>query len=174
MYVKPEAWKRAQYFSHARKAVAYLEAHVAEPITLQAAANAACMERTAFSKSFRRKTGVTFSEFVRAYRVSLAATTLEACDQPVVDIAYDVGFGDASTFERAFKRIVGMTPSAYRRSVIGNRWALPADDRGFRAAQAAGIGGQPIQRGVNLGGGTMTLDEGRGLRVSYDPASAAV
>jgi AraC-like DNA-binding protein len=152
IYVKAEARERAQYFSCARKAVAYLEAHVAEPMTLQAAANAACMERTSFSKSFRRSTGVTFCKFVRAYRVSLAATMLEASDQPVVDIAYDVGFGDASTFERAFKRITGITPSAYRRSVIRNRWALPADARGFRVARAAGIGGQPIKRGVNSGG----------------------
>jgi AraC-like DNA-binding protein len=142
-YIRPEVWKRAQYFSCARKAIAYLEAHIAEPISLQSAANAACTERTAFSKSFRRKTGITFCSFVRPYRVSLAAAKLEKSDQPVIQIAYHVAFGDTSTFERAFKRTVGTTPSVYRARVVEGRWALPRWRPRTGATPSASAGKRP-------------------------------
>jgi AraC-like DNA-binding protein len=35
-------------------------------------------------------------------------------DEPVSGIAYDAGFNDLSTFNRRFRRIMGITPTAFR------------------------------------------------------------
>lgn len=58
--------------------------------------------------------GISFSELVRNKRVELARRRLEAPNaspQRIVDVAYEVGFGDLSNFNRAFRRRFGCTPS---------------------------------------------------------------
>jgi len=76
------------------------------------------MERTTFSKAFKRKTGITFHEFVRAYRVSQAVSKMEQSDCSITEIAFSMGFNSLDTFERAFKKVTGTTPSQYRLEVL--------------------------------------------------------
>ena len=62
--------------------------------------------------------GTTFSQFVRARRLMMARRLLAdpRYDQrTITDIAYEVGFGDLSYFNRAFRRRFGITPSDVRR-----------------------------------------------------------
>jgi AraC-like DNA-binding protein len=48
-------------------------------------------------------------------RLQNAAVQLRRSTQPVLDIALEAGFADLSTFNRRFRSIMGMTPTAYRR-----------------------------------------------------------
>ena len=61
--------------------------------------------------------GETFSGFVLTRRLDLAMQRLSDCDdaRPVGAIAFDVGFGDLSYFNRTFRRRFGLTPSEVRR-----------------------------------------------------------
>lgn len=63
--------------------------------------------------------GQSFFAFINAYRIDRAAEMLRdpaRSDLSVLDILYEVGFNSKSSFNTAFKRRIGHTPSAYRRS----------------------------------------------------------
>ena len=113
-FIDLDVWRRARYYSPTRKAIQLLETAFDRQIYLIELARAARMERTAFSKLFRKKTGTTLRQFIQAYRVSHAAAQLENSDHSITEIAYNVGFGSLDTFERVFKSVVGATPSSYR------------------------------------------------------------
>lgn len=49
-------------------------------------------------------------------RLRAAAAALHTTDEPVARVALDQGFGDLSTFNHAFRRVMGVTPTAYRLS----------------------------------------------------------
>lgn len=58
--------------------------------------------------------GLTFSEVLARTRVSRAAAWLENSDKPIVEIAFDLGYRDSSNFTRAFRRVAGVPPQAFR------------------------------------------------------------
>jgi AraC-like DNA-binding protein len=66
-----------------------------------------------FSRSFREIYGITFQDFVVRYRILESCRLLESPSANVTDVAYAIGFNDASYFSRTFRRYVGMTPSSY-------------------------------------------------------------
>jgi AraC family transcriptional regulator len=51
---------------------------------------------------------------VRQRRIQFACGRLTATDAPLADVALAAGFCDQSHFTKAFRRVTGMTPSAYR------------------------------------------------------------
>ena len=69
------------------------------------------------SAVINRRLGGNFWDYVNGHRID--ATRAALADpgdaRTILDIAYDAGFTSKSTFNAAFKRIVGETPSAYRR-----------------------------------------------------------
>lgn len=60
------------------------------------------------------KTG--FHGFINSYRVKEATKMLIETDLKIIAVAYDSGFKSISTFNVAFKKETGMTPSRYRRN----------------------------------------------------------
>jgi AraC family transcriptional regulator len=58
--------------------------------------------------------GMTPHQYVLRTRLHRAALLLRRTDQPVAGIAFDCGFGDLSTFNRRFRRVMGASPSDYR------------------------------------------------------------
>jgi AraC-like DNA-binding protein len=117
-FIESDVWRKAIYFCTSRKAIQHLEGHLDEPNDLNTIASVAGMERTAFSKSFKRKTGITFHKFVQAYRVSMAVDKMQQSDESITSIAFELGFNSVATFERAFKKVTGQTPSGYRAQLI--------------------------------------------------------
>jgi AraC-like DNA-binding protein len=69
------------------------------------------------SAVINRRTGGNFWEYINRYRVEAARAALADPQdrRSIIDIAYDSGFTSKSTFNAAFKRQVGATPSQYRR-----------------------------------------------------------
>jgi len=68
-----------------------------------------------FSRRFRAATGYAPIDYVQALRVEEAKQALETDGAPIEEISAAVGYEDAASFRRVFKRRVGMTPAAYRR-----------------------------------------------------------
>ena len=62
-----------------------------------------------------------FFQFVNGFRIEEAKKALQDTDKLITSIAYDVGFNSKSTFNTAFKKIVGYTPSAYRNLLVENK-----------------------------------------------------
>jgi len=62
-----------------------------------------------------------FFQFVNGFRVEEAKRALQDSDKLITSIAFDVGFNSKSTFNTAFKKIVGHSPSAYRNLLLENK-----------------------------------------------------
>jgi len=83
-----------------------------------------------FKRRFARATGMSPLDYVHTMRLEEAKQMLETSDAPVEAVAGEVGYEDASFFNRLFKRKVGLSPAQYRRRFGGLRQAL---SRGFAA-----------------------------------------
>ncbi len=105
------------YYDRLTPVLQFVSAHITKPISLDTAAKVAGLERKYFSAFFHSKVGATFTEWVRILRVSRAMELMRVHDYSIVRIAFAAGFQDVRTFERAFKRYVGVSPKAYRASV---------------------------------------------------------
>ena len=85
-----------------------------DDISLESAAQLACMSPAAFSRNFHKITGNRFLEFLNRVRVGQACSMLYATDHPVSMICYEVGFQNLANFNRNFMKMKNMTPTAYR------------------------------------------------------------
>ncbi|WP_414449129.1 AraC family transcriptional regulator [Burkholderia sp. 22PA0099] len=69
---------------------------------------------SAFSRYFRRHTGVPFVQYVNRLRINLACQLLMSDELSITDICYQVGFNNLSNFNRQFLMIKAMSPSRWR------------------------------------------------------------
>jgi AraC-like DNA-binding protein len=69
-----------------------------------------------FCKLFKRATGLTFTDYVARVRVEKAKTLLLDSNRRVSEVAYEVGFQSLTHFNRVFRKIVGQSPTSYRRA----------------------------------------------------------
>lgn len=95
------------------QAVAYIEAHLGEQITLANTAKHFWVSESKISQAFRRKLGVSFYRYVTQRRL-VAAKSLIVQGAALNTVNERVGFSDYSTFFRAFKREYRMSPSQFR------------------------------------------------------------
>jgi len=110
-----------------------VESSTAEPVAVTRAQqfiarnqdNAICLATVAkavntstfyFCKLFKRATGLTFTDYLARVRIEKAKTLLLDRNRRVSEIAHDVGFQSLTHFNRIFRRLVGASPSSYRRS----------------------------------------------------------
>lgn len=95
----------------------YVEASLDTPISLRDMADAAGLTRMHFAAQFRASTGFSPHEYLLRRRVARAQELLLNPDLPIVDIALTVGFQTQAHFTVVFKKIVGETPSRWRRQL---------------------------------------------------------
>ena len=67
-----------------------------------------------FSRRFKRITGITPSDFIKAYRFNYAAQLLVTTNMSVQEIIFEVGISSKSYFYREFSRRFNLTPNDYR------------------------------------------------------------
>jgi transcriptional regulator GlxA family with amidase domain len=98
-----------------RKTEGWLKAHYRDiDAVSRAVARAGVPERT-LKRRFKAATGMPLIEYLQNLRIEQGKALLETTGLPVEEIAAEVGYADASFFRRLFKRLVGLTPVAYRR-----------------------------------------------------------
>jgi AraC-like DNA-binding protein len=114
-------------------AIKRIEAEAHAPLSLADLAGEAATSPYHFLRTFRQVVGMTPHQYVLRTRLSRAAVRLRTSDDPVSAIAYDAGFGDLSTFNRRFRRLMGCSPGAYR-TRANARAALPATPEDGRRA----------------------------------------
>jgi AraC-like DNA-binding protein len=109
----------------------YVEKHCDSPIQVEQAARLCAMSTSHFMYFFKRATGQSFFSYVNHFRVAKAQVLLVTSDMPLANISQEVSFCDQSYFGMVFRKLVGVTPLAYRRRMgkgIGNgRAFLPGD-----------------------------------------------
>ncbi|MCL6547586.1 MAG: AraC family transcriptional regulator [Alicyclobacillus sp.] len=90
--------------------------HPEREISLKSLAQELHMHPTYISNRFRRLFGKSPMQVHREMKIQLAKTLLETSDMPITEIAQRCGFVGIQEFDRVFKRIVGITPSQFRRT----------------------------------------------------------
>jgi len=96
------------------EALRRIEAAAGERIALDDLARETATSPYHFLRVFRQVVGMTPHQFVLRTRLHRAAVRLRRSDKAISAIAFDAGFNDLSTFNRRFRRLMGMSPSAYR------------------------------------------------------------
>lgn len=105
---------RSDYEDRIMRVIAYIEANLAEDLSLDTLADVAALSRFHFHRVFRGLAGETVSARVRRIRLHRAATQLMTGDAPVADIARAVGYDNLSSFTRAFAAAYGHPPAEFR------------------------------------------------------------
>jgi len=94
---------------------AFIEDNVGEHISLEDLARVAGVSRFYFARRFRLLTGESPMGYLLRLRIERAKGILRNDAARVCDIAVTLGFADQSHFTRAFRRMVGVPPSEFRR-----------------------------------------------------------
>jgi AraC family transcriptional regulator len=92
----------------------FIEAHLADSLSLDDLAAEACLSPFHFARAFRNAIGLPPHRYVIERRIQTAQKLL-ACNQlSLVQIALNTGFGSQANFTRAFGKVAGITPGQYR------------------------------------------------------------
>jgi AraC-like DNA-binding protein len=103
------------------KALAFIRENLTRPFGEADLAAIAGQSQSAFSRSFRRHTGMSLVQYVKRLRINLACQILMSDDQATItDICFEVGFNNLSNFNRQFLAEKGMPPSRFRRLLADN------------------------------------------------------
>jgi AraC family transcriptional regulator len=102
------------YRERINRVIFYVEAHLSEPLSLEALAKVAFFSPHHFHRIFAAFTGEPLAAFIRRLRLERAAQHLLHLDAPVTEIALGAGYETASAFTRAFVGLFGVTPTEYR------------------------------------------------------------
>lgn len=97
-----------------QRALAYIQANYARPITLNELAALESLSRYHFLRSFRNQVGMPPHTYIENYRIAVAQRLL-ARGLPLAQVAVDVGFSSQSHFTRRFRQTLGVTPGRYAR-----------------------------------------------------------
>jgi AraC family transcriptional activator of pobA len=123
----------------------YVDKHYGEPLRVVQAARLCGMSESHFISFFKRATGRSFLAYLNHCRIERAQALLATTERSMSDISQETGFCDQSYFGTVFRRLVSMTPAAYRRQFCpdasghnGQRGAAPIEplarvSAGFRA-----------------------------------------
>ena len=97
-----------------RKIQDYIEANLADEITLTDLASIAGLSSAHFCRAFRTSAGMPTHQYIVQRRIDRAKTLLTEHKMSIAEIALAVGFGDQSHLTTHFRRLVGTTPGRFR------------------------------------------------------------
>ena len=72
------------------------------------------MSPSRFAARFRERTGKSVMSYVANWRMNVACRLLRETDDGIAEISSRIGYADVASFSRAFKALVGQSPSGWR------------------------------------------------------------
>ena len=99
------------------RARVFIAEHHSDEVALGDVARAVNMSAFYFCKTFKRATGMTFTDYLARVRVEKVKNLLLNPHKRVSEAAFEAGFQSLSQFNRVFRRVAGEAPSAYRERV---------------------------------------------------------
>ena len=86
-----------------------------------------------YTSWFRKKTGCIPSDYLKMVRIEKAKEILSTTRYRIIDVAMQVGYCNSSSFTRAFRSLVGITPNQYRRQAaeekgLAEKTKMPGKD----------------------------------------------
>jgi len=108
-----------EWLERMNRAIEYMETNLIGEVELSEAARIACSSPYQFQRMFSFITDVTFAEYIRRRRLTLAALELQhSMTAKVIDIALKYGYESPVSFARAFYALHGITPAMARQEGI--------------------------------------------------------
>ena len=104
------------WYARIKGAVAFIDGHYSEKITLCQLAESSGLSQTLFSRLFKKTMQTTPIRYITEIRLNAARKLLSGSDKTLADIAAETGFYDEAHFVRTFKGSRGLTPGDYRRA----------------------------------------------------------
>lgn len=96
----------------------YMDAHYQEDLSLQQIAARFYLSREYISRKFKQQFGLNWSEYLGKMRINNAKLLLQNPSLRVAKIAEMVGFQDEKYFSKVFKKMEGITPAEYRKTLL--------------------------------------------------------
>ena len=97
------------------RAVTYINEHLGESMSLEEIARVSGLSRTYFSTVFTELNGLRPWDYITIKRIEKSKQILVESDIPIIDVAFKCGYENISNFNRMFRKIVGKSPSEYRK-----------------------------------------------------------
>ncbi len=97
------------------KALSHLHASPARNWTIEALAKGVGLSRSTLAERFGALVGMPPMHYLAKWRMQIASVLLASGGLNIASIAAETGYGSEAAFSRAFKKIVGVPPSAWRR-----------------------------------------------------------
>ncbi len=108
----------------------WMRGNAHRPLSVDELARQAATSPRTFARRFREQTGTTPLQWLITARVRRAQKLLETTPLSIDEIATTAGFDDATALREHFRRIVGVSPKAYRRS-----FGAPAEQAAIQTSQ---------------------------------------
>jgi AraC-like DNA-binding protein len=118
--------------------LSYIGKNLSQELRETELAELAGQSASAFSRYFRRHTGVPFVQYVNRLRINLACQLLMSGELSITDICYQVGFNNLSNFNRQFLALKDMSPSRWRAYQELNAASGTESPEGVHAVEAFG------------------------------------
>lgn len=106
----------------------YIYSHLADRITMDKVAEVFYLSESALGKYIYDVTGLTFSDYVAEMRINKVINLLTYTDLSLIDIAYMVGYTDASHLVKNFENRMGSSPNEYRKIYKSSKLYIFKDD----------------------------------------------
>lgn len=98
----------------------YIDFHYKENLSLGLIAHKCSVTTNYLSSLFKKETGQTLTSYIHQTRIHQSLILLNTTNLPLQAIAAECGYQDTNYFTRMFKRILKLTPSAYRKQIFRN------------------------------------------------------
>jgi len=108
----------------------YIQQNHTEHLSLEQVATAVNMSTFYFCKMFKKATGMNFTHHVSRVRIERARNLLLNRNLRISEIAYEVGFQSLTHFNRVFNRVLGQSPTVYRKALPAAGTSKPSQTNG--------------------------------------------
>lgn len=103
-----------EWIERLNDAIRYIEDHLTDEVDYEQLGKIACCSSYHFQRMFTYMAGVPLSEYIRRRKMSLAAVDLQGTGMKIVDVAGKYGYQSPTAFNRAFRSVHGIAPSAVK------------------------------------------------------------
>ena len=125
-----------------RRILLYIEEHLEKELSLGKIAEEFSYSRFYLARAFKADTGTTIYKYIQGRRLDEAARKLTETQRPIVEIAYEAGYGSQQAFTQTFRRVYLCAPQEYRHRGIfvpkQNRICMCMKDAGLSFEKSGG------------------------------------
>jgi AraC-like DNA-binding protein len=113
------SWLAGLRDRHVGAALKLIHGRPAHGWTLEDLAREVGLSRTTFADRFASFVGIPPMQYLARWRMQLAARRLETPGVSIAEVAAEIGYESEAAFNRAFKKLIGIPPGAWRRNPRG-------------------------------------------------------